>query len=100
PQEAGLSMPMAHSASQVNIPSKVLVTSSISMYFWMDVLMSSNICTVIFLLDNEGPVSRTSFRLKVLPDSKAKNTMNKTMVIWPTNAAALTEPAHSQSFRL
>ena len=35
--------------------------------------MSSRICTVIFLFDSDGPVSRTSLRLNVSPPSSRKN---------------------------
>src|SRR5690606_39566712 len=69
------------------------------MYFWIDRLMSSRIWTVIFLFDKDGPVILTSLRLKVSPESRAKNTRNRTMVNWPKKDAAPTDPIHSQSFR-
>ncbi len=42
--------------------------------------MSSRIFTVIFLLDSDGPVSRTSLRLKVSPPTSRKNARNNTMI--------------------
>src|SRR5664279_4006190 len=42
--------------------------------------MSSRICTVIFLFDKDGPVNRTSLRLKVSPAINRKKVRNNTMI--------------------
>ncbi len=62
--------------------------------------MSSRMCTVIFLRDSEGPVSLTSLRLKVSPDSSRKNTRKITIAAWLSKPITPIEPAHSQSLTL
>ena len=54
-----------------------------SMYFWIEALMSSRMWTVIFRFDSDGPVRRTSFRLNVSPPSSRKKTRKTTIAAWP-----------------
>ena len=77
----------------------MFVTSSIDMYFWIDSFIASRICTVIFLFEIDGPVSLTSLRLNLSPDSSRKYTRNSTTVACPTKAAAPSEPAHNSSLK-
>ena len=64
------------------------------MYFWIEPLMSSRMWTVIFLFDSDGPVTRTSFRLKVSPPSSRKNTRKTTIAACPMAPTAPIELAH------
>ncbi len=57
---------------QLSSATSRLVVSSMSMYFWIDALMSSRMLTVIFRFESDGPVRRTSFRLNVSPPSSRK----------------------------
>src|SRR6266581_4951652 len=59
-----------------------------NIYFWMESLMSSRMCTVIFLCDSDGPVSRTSLRLKMSPATSRKKTRKNTMAASPMNPRA------------
>ena len=62
--------------------------------------MSSRMCTVTFLRLSDGPVSLTSLRLKVSPDSSRKNTRKMTMVAWLRKPTRPSEPAQTQSMIL
>ena len=74
------SRPIQLKAIQASKPTSTFVNSSMNRYFWMESLMSSRICTVIFLFDSDGPVRRTSLRLKVSPPTSRKNVRNNTMI--------------------
>ena len=65
----------------------------VNMYRWMDTLMSSKMCTVIFLSNSEGPVKLISLRLNVSPASRRKKTNSSTMVAWLTNPNNPMDPA-------
>ena len=53
-----------------------------------------------FLRLSDGPVSLTSLRLKVLPDSSRKNTRKMTMAAWLRKPTRPSEPAQTQSMIL
>lgn len=57
---------------------------------WIELLISSSSLTVIFLFDSDGPVSFTSLRLQVSPDSRR----NKTEIAWPLKPTAPIDPTH------
>ena len=81
-QAPAFSRPIQRKPIQVSSATSRFVVSIISMYFWIEPLMSSRMWTVIFLFDSDGPVSCTSFRLNVSPPSSRKKTRNATIAAW------------------